>query len=228
MITSVEQEKAQSKKRLGILAEPSLMLKVDEVAKELNFTTRTKALAFLTQFYEQSQHSSEGLPIATFEQIAEVEAPVVISGIPGSGKSWTLDAYLKECRKRGLPFLLFNSDSRDHDWISNRITFAEVVGLQWLKQPSQYVVSLDHNLGVRQIVMEQIAQSILMLEGDPRLESWTLAFEEGHDYYAGPNFSSMLRRMRKSTKKLIVVSTEAELFKMCRPFKPIPFKQLTS
>ena len=214
----------QEKKRSSIFASTSLMSELDRVGNQLGYKTRTRTLQFLTRFYDETQHSSEGLPVATFDTISKTNAPVCICGIPGSGKSFALDVFLKECKKKSLPFLLFNSDSRDHDWINNELQWSDVVGLRWLDSPGQYIVRLPHDLQMRKTTMSQISQSILRLEGDPKLELWTLIFEEAHDFHKLESFDSILRRMRKSVRKLIVVSTEAELFKMCRAFRPIPFE----
>ena len=222
LITDSTQESTQ-RKRQGILADPLLMQRLDKFAKERGLCTRTKALDKLLSEYEASKNDTNSIPVATFENLmrnSENEPPAVISGVPGSGKSYTLDKFLRECKKRSVPFLLFNSDQRDHNWIANKISYAEVLGLNWLKQPGQYAVSLEHNLNLRKTIIEQISNAILMLEGDQRLEKWVLCFEEAHDYHEIEAFCSILRRMRKSTRKLIVVSTEAELFKMCRTMRP--------
>ncbi len=113
------------------------MQQFDRVAGDFHYKTRTGTLAFLTQFYNETQQNEKGLPVATFDSIIKYEAPVVLSGIPGSGKSFELDAFLKDCRKRSILFLLFNSDNRDHAWLANWLQGTGIVALRWLDNPGQ-------------------------------------------------------------------------------------------
>ena len=146
LLANEDQEGRDSKRRLSIFAPEPIMQQLDRIAGELHYKTRTRTLQFLTQFYNETQHSDKGLPVATFDAVMKHDAPVVLCGIPGSGKSFTLDAFLKDCRKRSIPFLLFNSDNRDHAWLTNELEWTDIVSLRWLDTPAQYIVKLPHDL----------------------------------------------------------------------------------
>ena len=105
----------------------------------------------------------------------------------------------------------------EHTWISNVLSYYEFPTLQWLDSPGQYRVELETDLNLRRQQMRDAAQSLLRLEGDERLANWIITVEEAADYYDVRPFCTFLRRMRKSTRRIVIVSTEAELFKMCKP-----------
>lgn len=171
---------------------------------------------------EYSNRAKQGLPIATFQNLLIDPVPAVIAGLPYSGKSYSLDIFLKEAARRQIPFLLLNSgNSEEHDWIQNALTFYEAASFRWLENPSQYRIEFERDLDLRRSAVREISRSLLRLEGDKRLQPWILSFEEAHDYSRIEPFLTLLRRMRKSTRKLIVIATEPDLFKMCRPFRPL-------
>ena len=227
LLTTLRQE---TKNRKAILADSSVIDKVDELAKKLDISTRTKALQFLTKFYEESQHGSSPIPTATFGSImsnGNQGPPIVIAGIPGSGKSYALDLFLRECSKCNYSFVLFSSRAKDprrteHAWISNALSYYEFPTMQWLDSPGQYRVELETDLNLRRQQMRDAAQSLLRLEGDERLANWIIVVEEAADYYDVRPFCTFLRRMRKSTRRIVILSTEAELFKMCKPMVTLP------
>ncbi|MHB8567318.1 MAG: hypothetical protein ACYC7D_10370 [Nitrososphaerales archaeon] len=220
-----------SVKRSGIIADPALMERFDKIAKERGFATRTKTLYHLIADYEASKQSEASVPIATYDNLmrhGNQEPAALIFGLPGSGKSTTLDKFLKEAKHRKQNFLLFSSRARDnskteHNWIGETLDYYACSSLAFLTQPGQYLVALETDLDSRRQQVRGISEQLLRLEGDPRLESWVLAFEEGHDYCRLESFKELLRRMRKSTKKIIVIATEKNLFLMCKPFRPEPF-----
>ena len=172
------------------------------------------------------------LPAATYDSILpkgrEHEAPIVLSGIPGSGKSYTLDLFLKECKRRKDSFLLFSSRAKDpnsteHSWVPNTLSLYEFLTLHWLDFPAHYRIELETDLMLRRQQIRDASQALLRLEGDERLAKWVVAVEEAADSSDAKAFCTFLRRMRKSTRRIIVVSTEADLFKMCKPMHPIPY-----
>jgi len=220
------------RRRESIVADLSLIARVERIAEKRNIATRTKTLQFLTEYFEDSQNTKSSLPVATFDSVTsshgEQGPPIVISGIPSSGKSFTLDLFLKECRKRKQPFLLFSSRAKDpksteHAWIPSTLSYYEFPTLKWLESPGEYRVELETDLNLRRQEVRDAAQTILRLEGDERLAKWIIAVEEAADYYDVKAFCTFLRRMRKSTRRILIVSTEAELFRMCLPMRPMPY-----
>ena len=219
----------KKRSRESIVADSLLIEKVDAIASRLNFSTRTKTLKFLAEYYVAGQ-SSGNVPVGTFDSVisaTEHMPPIVLAGIPGSGKSYTLDVLLKECTKRRQPFILFSSRAKDHkctehQWIPETLSYYEYPTLHWLDAPGNYRVELETDLNLRRQEMRDASQTLLRLEGDNRLSSWLVCVEEAADYYDIRSFQTLLRRMRKSCRRIVVVSTEAELFKMCQPMRPIP------
>ncbi|MDG6997059.1 MAG: hypothetical protein JRN52_14150 [Nitrososphaerota archaeon] len=180
----------------------------------------TKSAAFHRLI--QLVRPEEDNPIGNFQNIFADLAPAVIYGVPGSGKSTTQDIFLIECAHRGIPFLLINSQS-EHQWVSNVLKPYELATFEWLANPAQYRVELQKELNFRRSEVRDMARLLLRLENDDRLKQWVIAIEEGADYAKIEAFLTFLRRMRKWTRKIIVISTEAKLFEMCRPYRPMPF-----
>lgn len=197
--------------------------KLEDVKQLTKIKKNTGALRYLLQNFQESLIS--GFPIATFDNIANVEprtrAPAAIVGIPGSGKSTTLDMILHECAEKQIPFLLLNCSS-EHAWIRRKLAFAQAISLTWLKKPCEYRVQFAPELETRRVEMKQVAESLLRIEGDARLRNWVIGVEESHDFCRVENFRELLRRFRKSVRRMIIVSTEAELFGMCELYRPIP------
>lgn len=191
-------------------------------------TNRTDVVSEALKICERLHDNNSAIPIAFYDFLIQKNGPpVVLSGIPGSGKSYTLDLLLKECKDRKQPFLLFSSRAKDsksteHTWIPNTLSYYEFPILKWLDSPGQYRVELETDLNLRRQEMKDAAQTLLRLEGDERLGKWVIAVEEAADYSDIKSFATFLRRMRKSTRRIVVVSTEAELFKMCQAARPIP------
>lgn len=199
------------------LYEP-LRQKLDELNPELG-DSRPQIIKRLVEEYSSK---SKDFPFASFENLMADPSPSQIVGIPYSGKSFTLDKFLKEAQERKNPFLLFNSANAEHCWIPKTLSFYDAASLRWLERPSQYRVQFEQDLDLRRSAVRELSKTLLRLESDVRLKKFIIVIEEGHDYAHIESFLTVLRRLRKSTRKLIVLSTEANLFGMCKAYRPLP------
>ncbi len=203
----------------------STIEKIDALKTDFGANQRPGVIqGLITEHEERSKLEARlglNLAVGTFDQILEDPTPASIVGLPYEGKSYTLDVFLRKAGEAKIPFLLFESNN-EHSWIQNKLTFYEALRLNWIDHSESYIIYLEKDLDLRRMSVREMSKALLRLEGDVRLAPWIIAFEEAHDYSRIESFLTLLRRMRKSVRKLIVVSTEAELFKMCKPFRPIP------
>jgi hypothetical protein len=221
--------------RITVKLPPSVKDDLDAFCKTEKIPFRTDGIKRLIQFYESQK---QGLRIATFKSLIDPlgrdsrdDPPVAICGKAGEGRSFSLDVLLRECEKKQVPFILFNSSAPrkgkrkqplEHSWIEKKITAFKAESFSWLRRPKSHLVQMDPRLDFRQSVIKSFCERLLQLEGEPRLKDWVLVFEEASDYEATEEFSTVLRRMRKYVRRLIVVTTETNLFGMCESFRPLP------
>jgi len=220
----IQTRKSDKHSRTHIQLAVETAKQLDDVGKQIGRGTRPKIIKALIESFARA---NEEMLFATYENVVKEGAPICITGRPYSGKSETLDLILRRAQQEGAPFLLFNSVNRpgnppDHGWISKTIGYYEIASLKWLDKPDQYSVLLEQDPEVRKSSIREISKILLRCEADVRLKDWIIAVEEAHEYWKIEPFNSVLRRMRKCVKKLIVISTEPELFRMCEPMRPVP------
>jgi len=222
---SVKKNENKNEKRAHVFLSQLLVEQVDSLKSEFG-PRRTDIIGtLLREHFQKPNTEANRFAVATYENLMSDPAPAQIVGLPNEGKSWTLDRFLKEVHQKEIPILLFNSSSGkdlEHSWITNALTFYEAAALRWLDAPSQYRIEFERDFDLRRSAVRELSRALLRLENDARLNDWVVAIEEAHDYCKIDSFLTLLRRMRKSTRKIVIVSTESELFRMCRAYRPYP------
>jgi hypothetical protein len=207
--------------------------KLDVARKRLNLRSRTDAVSYLVGAY--LEETGNVMPIASFENIMFNEdsedttrTPIAIVAKPKGGKSVTIDAYLKECAKRQVPFLIFcqKTEPRAFSWIPKRKKYRSFNAGRILrsKLTIQVRVDLDPDENIRLGEVERICEDLIRLENDKHLKDWIIVFDEGSSYVRSPAFLQLLGEIRKYVNRLITTSTEHGLFKACEEMSPIPKK----
>jgi hypothetical protein len=224
------QQQQTTRPRTDLKIDMDLTRKLDEIGRSIygKKKPRPKIIRELIRKAAETSAASGTDPIATYDAIMAEPAPVVIYGKGGLGKSYTLDMFMKRAAQELIPIFLLNSANIQHEtwdehiWIERVLNYYELSSLSWLDIGDSFRVNLESELEFRKSNVRELSKLLLRLEGDTRLRDWIIAVEEAHDYHKVEPFRAMLRRMRKSVKKIVIIATEKELFEMCQPMRPLP------
>jgi hypothetical protein len=174
------------------------------------------------------ENAGEGsLPFADYETVfvKEGSKPVVLTGETGAGKTMCVKGLLSRCGDDDNIFILDVSDEYD----GKKVDLGQFFAVQWTKpgQRLRFVPSKDEEIS--RIEASNVFRQLIFLMHRGVLKGWTLVVEEGHRFSEDKALRTLLEEARKFTKKLIVVSTDWEVYRgICPVVRPPPWEQAPS
>jgi urocanate hydratase len=197
---------------------------IDTIRSETGLGTRPKVIDRLLEEHETLKKKASGLPVATYETIMNdpLGTPVVITGIPGLGKTFTMMAALQEADRKGIPFFLIDTVC-EHGWVKRTLDFMGASSRKWLKEgygPVRFTPIQEGGESIYEV--RKVIEMLQHVQNSGDLQGHIFAVEEAHRFRGIKAFNDFVIEGRKWTKKIIICSTIAEYFPMCRPLSPLP------
>jgi hypothetical protein len=155
------------------------------------------------------------LPIADFDNIMntepDVRTPVIICGLSGSGKSYSLAKFLQECLTKEVPFFLIDV-AAEHGWVPRTLTYSSAIGFKFTGEGGCRV-TLDLHQNMRRLQVQSLVETTLsgaLLEG--KLRKYVIAIEESHEFTDLKPVVDFVTESRKYVRKVVVCSSNEELW----------------
>jgi hypothetical protein len=175
--------------------------KLGELKKPLNIRSRDAVLSVVLSEY---LNRTEEFPEATPELVMKDAKPVILTGIPGSGKT----TFLREQLIPKINSSLLVLDIHDEYPNLEKINLGKFFSINFKRTNRKLRLVPSSNVEVSKSEADSIFKHLIMFQGE--LEHWTLIVEEGHRFTASPYLKSLIAEARKHMKKIIVVSHQVE------------------
>jgi dephospho-CoA kinase len=145
-------------------------------------------------------------PTPTREAIMADRSPVIITGLPGSGKTFFLKGLVS---KLDIPVFVLDVHN-EYEGLES-VNLGEFFGLDFSKTNKRLRFIPNVNVAVSKSEADSIFRHLIMLQKS--LQYWVFVIEEGHRFSDSPFLKSFLAEARKFTEKVIVVSHQPEPYK---------------
>jgi dephospho-CoA kinase len=147
--------------------------------------------------------ASNDYPIATPEVVMESSVPIILTGIPGSGKTTFLRNLTTSLDG---PVFVFDV----HDEYSNlaKINLGEFFSIDFKIEKRKLRLVPSSNVDVSKSEADSIFRHLIMFQ--KQLSNWVIVVEEGHRFTDTPFLKSLLAEARKHMRKMILVSHQVE------------------
>ncbi|MBC7091642.1 MAG: DEAD/DEAH box helicase family protein [Nitrososphaeria archaeon] len=175
--------------------------KLQTLKKKLGFKSYEGVILYLTNIAER-----EGLiPVASFEKLENDTRPCVITGEPGSGKTFFIKSILKKWDQDTSILLI---DVADEYQMLEKLDLGQVFSIRWEQRGQRYRFVPNPNLEISKAEAGAIFSHLNLVKQSNALKHWIIVVEEAHRFQEDKNFNSLVVEARKFTKKLILVTAD--------------------
>jgi hypothetical protein len=169
-----------------------------------NFRSYDGLISFLINSLSASDY-----PSATPQLVMENTVPVILTGIPGSGKTTFL-------RERLIPKLdvqtsLFVLDVHSEYPSLEQIDLGKFYSLDFASENRKLRFLTSSNPEIARSEADSIFRHMIMMQ--KALSRWVVIIEEGHRFVRSTALRSLLAEGRKHILKLIVVAHQVESYR---------------
>jgi len=173
-----------------------------KLKERLNIRSRDAVLSvILTEYLDRRL---EEYPEATVENVMETQTPIILTGIPGSGKT----SFLRETLIPRINSGVFVLDVHDEYPNLDQIKLGQVFSLKFRRVNKKLRLVPSANVDVSKSEADGIFRHLIMFQKE--LKNWTVIIEEGHRFADSPFLKSLIAEARKHMRKIIVVSHQVE------------------
>ena len=175
--------------------------KMKTLKQSYNFRSYDALINFLIL-----SHNSNDYPIATPEIVMRDSVPIILSGLPGAGKT----TFVRDLISR-LDGPLFLFDAHDEYLGLAKINLGEFFSLDFRTEKRKLRLLLSTNIEIGKSEADSIFRHMLMFQ--KQLSRWIIVVEEGQRYTESLLLKSLLAEARKHMRKMIVVAHQVESYK---------------
>ena len=181
----------------------------------MNLEGRPSAIQKLLDHWKEN-HSEQSLKVATFDNIMVEPAPVCVTGLPGSGKSFTLNEFCSAALSKGWCVLLIDTTNERPSDFGRKLPILNA--LSFNTRPGFFRVIPESDLRSRVFTVKRLFEYLSMLQVKGRLCDWCVVVDEANEFAGLTQFQNFLTESRKYCKKAVVASTNPKLFEyVCKP-----------
>jgi len=177
--------------------------KLKELKKSFNVRSYDAVLSFLLK------NQGQEYPEASSENIMNNSIPVILTGLPGSGKTTFL-------REKLIPELdtdtsLFVLDVHSEYPKLEQIDLGKFYSLDFGSENRKLRFVTSTNPMIAKSEANSIFEHMIMMQ--KTLYKWVMIIEEGHRFVRSTALRSLVAESRKHMRKLILVSHQVEPYK---------------
>jgi len=143
-------------------------------------------------------------PEPSVENLMRDSVPVILTGIPGSGKT----TFLREQVIPHVNSTVFVLDVQDEYPMLRKVNLGEFFSLDFATVDRKLRYVPTSNVDVSKGEADSIFRHLIMFQKD--LKEWTIIVEEGHRFAESPFLKSLMAEARKRMRKMVVVSHQVE------------------
>jgi hypothetical protein len=176
--------------------------RMKELKKKFNIKSYDALISFFIHTIDEEKH-----PTPTFEAIMENNVPVILTGIPGVGKT----TFLRDILVPRLEPPVFVLDPHNEYPSLKEITLGDFFALDFANECRKLRLVTHSNIDVSKSQGDIIFRHLIMFQKS--LKRWTLIVEEGHRFQESPFLKSFMAEARKHTRKVVVIGQQVESFK---------------
>jgi len=176
--------------------------RMKDLKKKFNIKSYDALISFFIHTIEEERY-----PAPTVEAILENNVPVILTGIPGVGKTTLL-------RDMVIPRLeqpVFLIDPHNEYTGLKQISLGDFFSLDFLRDARKLRLVTHPNVDVSKSEADSVFRHLIMFQRS--LTRWSIIIEEGHRFQESPFLKSFMAESRKHTRKVIVVSHQVDSFK---------------
>ena len=201
--------------RKEIKIDSSLCEELDTFRRSLNLEGRPSAIQKLLEHWREN-HSQSSLKIAAFDNGMSEQAPVCVTGLPGSGKSHTLNEFCTAASDKGLKVLLLDTTGERPSTFGKKLPIFRA--LPFNAGPGFWRVVPEADLRSRVFTVRRLFEYLSMLQVKGMLQDWCIVIDEANQFAGLTQFQNFLTESRKYCKKAVVASMNPKLFEyVCKP-----------
>lgn len=209
-----------SRSRKDIKIPEELNDRIESLSSALGIKTKSKTVEFLLDDLAKKNPTLVDSKVATFSNVMNEEAPVVIYGLPGSGKSFTLRRLVLEATQSGMSSIVIDI-ANEHLDLGRKISAASAVTRRFKQGIYRIVPEKDPR--TRQFSIQRVFDHLTTLAFRGRLREFFVAIDEGYEIKEIKELYNFLIESRKFVRKAIVVSADPEPYsKICVSMRPYP------
>lgn len=159
------------------------------------------------------------IPPASSRLVMRDSAPVIVTGEPGSGKTFFVRSLIEA---HPLTPVFTIDVHREYQGLK-RVDLGGFFSLDW-GEDGRYRFTPHSNVEVSRAEVDSVLRHLNMVKQTGILRNWMIVVEEAHRFHDLPSLRSFIVEARKFTRKLLVVCTDWKLFEgLGRIVKPPPW-----
>ena len=173
-----------------------------KLKERLNIRSRDAVLSVVLSEY---LNRTEEFPEATPELVMKDAVPVILTGIPGSGKT----SFLRGTLVPRINSTVFCLDVHNEYPNLEKINLGEFFSLNFKRvSGKKFRLVSSSNVDLSKSEADSIFRHLIMFQKE--LAHWSIIVEEGHRFADSPFLRSLIAESRKFMRKFIVVSHQIE------------------
>ena len=138
------------------------------------------------------------------------QAPVCVTGLPGSGKSFTLNEFCSAASSKGWSVILLDTTGERPSSFGRNLPI--IRALSFNARPGFYRIIPEPDLRSRVFTVKRLFEYLSMLQVKGMLHDWCIVIDEANEFAGLTQFQNFLTESRKYCKKALVASTNPKLF----------------
>jgi len=177
------------------------LAKMRELKERFNIKSYDAIISFLVHSLGEKKY-----PSPSVEAVMADSVPVIITGIPGAGKTTFL-------RDKLIPEVIgpiFVLDPHDEYTALRVVSLGDFFSIDFGGEKRKLRLVPNPNIDVCRSEADIVFRHLTMFQR--LLGNWVIIVEEGHRFQESLLFKSLLAEARKHTRKMIVVSHQVEAF----------------
>lgn len=150
-------------------------------------------------------------PVVSYEAVMADTIPIILTGLPGSGKTHFLKNIFIPKLPHNIALLLIDIHNEYDNPALQHINLGDFFSINFNNDISCYRLIPSSNVDVSRSEIDSVFRHLIMFQKE--LKNWIIMLEEAHRFQESPFVKSFMAESRKNTRKVIVVSQQVEHFK---------------
>ena len=128
----------------------------------------------------KENHTEQSWKTATFDNVMAEQAPVCVTGLPGTGKSYTLNELCSAASSKGLNILLLDTTGERASNFGKALPIFKA--LSFNMRPGFYRIVPETDLRSRIFTVKRLFEYLAMLQVKGSLCDWCVVVDEANEF----------------------------------------------